>query len=64
MLVNSCVDFMNTIVEYDYDTIVACFCSIFENVFGEDAPFVADDIATVIHTMFNNEKERIEEYGA
>ena len=56
-LVNSCVDFMNTIVEYDYDTIVACFCSIFENVFGDDAPFVADDIATVSRVMLDKREE-------
>lgn len=57
-LIESAVDFVKVAVEYEYDTIIACFCSILENIFGEDAPFVADDIAKVSHVMLDNKEEK------
>ena len=56
-LVESAVDFVKVVAWYEYDTIVACFCSMLENIFGEDAPFVADDIAKVSHVMLDNKEE-------
>lgn len=57
-LVKSAVDFVKVVARYEYDTIVACFCSMLENMFGEDAPFVADDIAKVSHVMLDDAEEK------
>ncbi len=42
------VDFMNTMVDYDYDTIVSVFATIFRTMFREDAEFVASDVVDII----------------
>ena len=47
-IIEVAVDFLNTIIDYDYDTMVSVFATMFNSLFREDAEFVANDVAKII----------------
>ena len=47
-IVEVAVDFLKTIIDYDYDTMVSVFATMFRTLFREDAEFVANDVAKVV----------------
>ena len=47
-IIEVAVDFLKTIIDYDYDTMVSVFATMFRTLFREDAEFVANDVAKVV----------------